>query len=48
MIPVLAPHTIPVTLNLFQGPSRPTEPTVRVEEWVLKRVQHDDGGEGRA
>ena len=43
---------IPVTLNLFQGPSRPT-PGSRIrasalaEKWTLKRVQGDDvGGRG--
>gem|GEM_PF-6474996 len=30
-----------VTLNLFQGPSRRQEPSVRMEKWMLKQVQHD-------
>jgi len=33
-----------VTLNSFQGPFRRLEVSKRVEEWMLKQVQHD--GEG--
>ena len=38
----------PVTLNLFQGPLCLTALSERAEEWMLKRVQHDDEGRGRA
>ncbi len=40
--------TTPVTLNLFQGPSCHSARTVQDEKWMLKQVQHDDEGEGRA
>jgi hypothetical protein len=42
MIDLALPFT--VTLNLFQGPSCLTARMVRVEEWVLKQVQHDGLG----
>jgi hypothetical protein len=42
------PQTLSVTLNLFQGPLCHTARKVRAEEWMLKQVQHDDVGEGRA
>jgi hypothetical protein len=41
-------RTSSVTLNLFQGPSCPTAPSVRAEKWMLKQVQHDELGEGLA
>ena len=43
-----APLTSFVPLNLLQGPSRPTDVTVREEKWMLKQVQHDGEGAWRA
>ena len=37
-----------VTLNSFQGPSSLVAPSVPEEKWMLKQVQHDEEGEGRA
>ena len=34
-----------VTLNSFQGPSRPQLGSGQGAQWVLKRVQHDDEGD---
>ena len=46
MMCTFVPATKLVTLNLFQGPSCLSALLMREEEWMLKQVQHDDGGNG--
>jgi len=38
---LILPDTPLVTLNLFQGPLCDGEPSLLLEKWMLKQVQHD-------